>query len=188
VNSTSGALKYGIPEDNPFAKNSEGYREEIYAYGMRNAWRFSIDFQTGMLWAGDVGQNAVEEIDIIEKGGNYGWRIMEANECYKASGCNMDGLIAPIWYYEQGSTTGQSVTGGYICHDSTLPELEGKYIYGDYVTGNIWALTHANKSAISNERIAKISGGLSSFGEDSNRNLYVLAYSTGTIYRLTPKK
>ena len=187
VNSTSGALKYGIPADNPFVNNSEGYREEIYAYGMRNAWRFSIDHQTGLLWAGDVGQNAVEEIDIIEKGGNYGWRIMEANECYKSNSCSTEGLIPPIWYYEQGSTTGQSVTGGYVCHDPSLPELKGKYIYGDYVTGNIWALTHVNKKAVNNARIAKIGGGLSSFGEDSKKNLYVLIYSSGKIYRLAPK-
>ena len=188
VNTSTGELKYGIPADNPFAKNKDGYREEIYAYGMRNAWRFNVDRETGMLWAGDVGQNKFEEIDIIEKGGNYGWRILEANECYRTSTCTKTGLTPPIWSYLQGSETGSSVTGGYVCRDKNLPELSGKYIYGDFVTGNIWALTHANKKAIRNERIAKITGGLPSFGEDSRRNLYVLSYNPGKIYKLIPAK
>ena len=188
VNNMSPGLKYGIPADNPYAENKEGYREEIYAYGMRNAWRFNFDRETGTLWAGDVGQNRFEEIDIIEKGGNYGWRIMEANECYQTSGCKTAGLQPPIWSYRQGSETGNSVTGGYVCHDKNLPGLMGKYIYGDYVTGNIWALTHAHKRAIRNERIAKISGGLPSFGEDSKRNLYVMSYNPGKIYKLIPEK
>lgn len=184
VNKTSGKLNYSIPADNPYVKSDEGYREEIYAYGLRNPWRFSFDRVTGLLWAGDVGQNKFEEIDIIEKGGNYGWRVMEANECYRSSSCNTSGLIEPIWSYAQGSETGNSVTGGYVCRDKSLPGLAGKYIYGDYVTGNIWALTYANKKAIKNELIAKISGGLPSFGEDGRRNLYVFSYNPGKIYRL----
>ncbi|MDH4091592.1 MAG: PQQ-dependent sugar dehydrogenase [Cyclobacteriaceae bacterium] len=188
VNNTTGNFAYGIPADNPYAGNKEGYREEIYAYGMRNAWRFSFDRQTGTLWAGDVGQNKIEEVDIIEKGGNYGWRIMEGNECYKTNTCKTDGLKEPIWYYEQGGDTGQSVTGGFVCRDKHLPGLEGKYIYGDYVTGNIWALTHADNKAIKNERIAKVVGGLSAFGEDHEKNLYVLAYSSGKIYKIVSVK
>jgi glucose/arabinose dehydrogenase len=188
VNKPSSDRKYTIPSDNPFNGNKEGYREEIYAYGMRNPWRFSFDRQTGTLWAGDVGQNKFEEIDIIEKGGNYGWRIMEANECYRTRTCDAAGLKVPIWNYLQGTETGTSVTGGYVCRDKSLPGLAGKYIYGDFVTGNVWALTHADKKAIKNELIAKISGGLPSFGEDSKGNLYVLAYDPGKIYRLTRRK
>jgi glucose/arabinose dehydrogenase len=184
VNRSSGHRLYAIPSDNPYKGNKDNYREEIYAYGLRNAWRFNFDFETGLLWAGDVGQNKIEEIDIVEKGGNYGWRIMEADECFESSDCNKTNFISPIWSYKQSSSTGKSVTGGYICRDKNLPGLEGKYVYGDYVSGNIWALTYDGKKAINNELIAKLSDGLSSFGEDSKRNLYVLAYSTGKIYRL----
>ncbi len=188
INNPSANKKYGIPADNPFAKSNEGYREEIYAYGMRNPWRMNFDNQTGMLWAGDVGQNKLEEIDIIDKGGNYGWRLMEAEDCFKSENCNTQGLINPITSYKQGSKTGNSVTGGYVCRDKNLPALNGKYIYGDFVSGNIWALTYSGKKAVNNELIAKLSGGLSSFGEDSKHNLFVLAYGPGKVYKLTASK
>jgi glucose/arabinose dehydrogenase len=183
VNKASAPMKYGIPHDNPYRGNKEGFREEIYAYGMRNPWRFNFDRITGNLWAGDVGQNEFEEIDIIEKGANYGWKIMEANKCYRANKCNKEGLKAPIWNYRQGSATGSSITGGYVCRDKTVPGLEGKYIYGDFVTGNIWALTHTENKAVRNELIASVSGGLPSFGEDSKHSLYVISYSPGKIFR-----
>ena len=184
VNKSAATLKYSIPDDNPYKGNKEGYREEVYAYGMRNPWRFSFDRVTGQLWAGDVGQNEFEEIDVIEKGANYGWHIMEANKCYRSLTCNKDNLKSPIFNYRQGSDTGSSITGGYVCRDKNLPDLNGKYIYGDFVTGNIWALTHADNETIKNELIAKISGGLPSFGEDSQRNLYVISYNPGKIYKL----
>ena len=184
VNMSSAKLNYGIPADNPYTGNKDGYREEVYAYGMRNPWRFCFDRVTGQLWAGDVGQNEFEEIDVIENGGNYGWHIMEANKCYRSVTCNKDKLKSPIFHYRQGSDTGSSITGGYVCRDRNLPGLDGKYIYGDFVTGNIWALTHLNNEVVKNELIAKISGGLPSFGEDSKRNLYVISYNPGKIYRL----
>jgi glucose/arabinose dehydrogenase len=186
VNKSSGGKKYSIPVDNPFSGNVNGYREEIYAYGLRNPWRFNFDDETGWLWAGDVGQNEIEEIDIVDKGGNYGWRIMEAEECFKSKNCDKENLILPIWSYRQGANTGRSVTGGYVCHDKNLKGLEGKYVYGDFVSGNIWALSHLGKKAIKNELVATLSGGLSSFGEDEKKNLYVLAYSSGKVYRLQP--
>lgn len=188
VNKPSGDRNYSIPADNPFAGNKEGFREEIFAYGMRNPWRFNFDRHTGALWAGDVGQNKIEEIDIIEKGGNYGWRIMEADDCFKSDDCDKKGLSNPIWSYEQGSNTGRSVTGGYVCRDKNLPELNGKYIFGDFVSGNIWALTYSAKKAVNNELITRLSDGLSSFGEDSNNNLYVLAYGEGKIYKIIQGK
>jgi glucose/arabinose dehydrogenase len=187
VNHSSSNLSYSIPADNPYRNNTLGYREEIYAYGLRNPWRFSFHRLTGSLWAGDVGQNRVEEVDIIEKGGNYGWRITEANECYGSNSCDKAGLIAPVWSYNQGTETGRSVTGGYVCEDKNLPGLKGKYIYGDYVSGNIWALTLSGKIAVKNELLTTLSGGLSSFGEDNKNNLYALAYGSGKIYKLTPK-
>jgi len=183
VNNTSGNMNYAIPQDNPYKGNTDGNREEIYAYGLRNPWRFSFDHQTGALWAGDVGQNRVEEVDIIEKGGNYGWRIMEGNECYNSTTCDQANLVAATWSYAQGSETGKSVTGGYVCRDNNLINLKGRYIYGDYVSGNIWALTYTGKNAVKNELIAHLDGGLSSFGEDSNSNLYVLDYVSGKIFK-----
>jgi glucose/arabinose dehydrogenase len=185
VDHASGNMNYAIPADNPFKGNNEGFREEIYAYGMRNPWRFSFDHKTGMLWAGDVGQSRIEEVDIIENGGNYGWRVMEADECFNSDNCDKKGLITPIWSYHQGSETGNSITGGYVCHDQSLPDLAGKYVFGDFVTGNIWALTYSGKKAVKNELITKLSGGLSAFGEDMKSNLYALAYGTGKIYRIT---
>ena len=139
------------------------------------------------MWAGDVGQNAIEEIDIIVKGGNYGWRLMEGEECFKPRNCSKENLILPIWSYRQRSDTGRSITGGYICRDKKLPALNGKYIYGDFVSGNIWALTYSANKATNNELIASLSDGLSSFGEDSHKNLYVLGLGSGKIYRITPQ-
>jgi glucose/arabinose dehydrogenase len=187
VDHPSGNFMYGIPSDNPFVNNTEGYREEIYAYGLRNPWRFSFHRETGTLWLGDVGQNKIEEVDIIEKGGNYGWHVMEANECFNSGNCDKTGLTEPVWSYQQSNETGRSVTGGYVCEDKNLPELNGKYIYGDYVSGNIWALTFSGKTAVKNELITTLSGGLSSFGEDNKNNLYALAYSTGKVYKFIAK-
>ena len=113
---------------------------------------------------------------------------MEADDCFKSENCNTEGLITPITSYKQGSSTGNSVTGGYVCRDKNLPGLNGKYIYGDFVSGNIWALSYSGKKAVSNNQIAKLSGGLSSFGEDSKHNLYVLAYGTGKVYKFTAGK
>jgi len=188
VNKTEGNLKYGIPNDNPYKNNSEGYRPEIFAYGLRNPWRMNFDRTTGALWAGDVGQNKIEEISIIEKGGNYGWRIMEADECYGGRNCDKSNLKLPIYSYQQGSETGRSVTGGYVVRDKNLPGLTGKYVYGDFVTGNIWALTFENNKAVKNELVIKLDDGLSSFGEDTQNNIYVLAYSSGKVYKFSPVK
>jgi glucose/arabinose dehydrogenase len=178
----SKAGKYTIPDDNPFKGNTSGYKEEIYAYGMRNPWRFSFDHTTGFLWAADVGQGAVEEVDIIEKGGNYGWNVMEGNICYNSATCDQTGLLLPIWSY--GRTLGASVTGGYVSHDKNLPGLNGRYVYGDYVSGNVWALSSSGKVAVSNDLIGTVAANsLSSFGEDSNSNLYILNYKDGRIYK-----
>ena len=183
VNGTGAGLPYKIPADNPFKGNKTGLREEIYAYGMRNPWRFSIDHTTGLLWAADVGQSKAEEIDIIEKGGNYGWVTTEGNDCYVA-GCDKTGLSMPILAY--GRDLGGSITGGYVSRDKNLPGLNGRYVYGDYLSGNIWALSYTDKKAGENVLIGKVSANtLSSFGEDSNNNLYILNYTDGKIYKFT---
>jgi glucose/arabinose dehydrogenase len=178
----SKAGKYTIPDDNPFKSNTSGYKEEIYAYGMRNPWRFSFDHTTGLLWAADVGQDKVEEVDIIEKGVNYGWNVMEGNTCYNTATCDQTGLRLPIWSY--GRALGASVTGGYVSRDKNLPGLNGRYVYGDYVSGNIWALASSGKTAVSNDLIGTFpANSLSSFGEDSNSNLYLLNYKDGRVYK-----
>lgn len=184
VNKTSGSLRYAIPADNPYKGNKEGFREEIYAYGLRNPWRFSFDKETGRLWAGDVGQNKIEEIDIVEKGQNYGWNTMEAEECFGNPDCDKSDLTLPVWSYRQGPLTGSSITGGYVYRGTAIPSLQGKYIYGDYVTGNIWALTPIEGEKYSNALLLKHKGTISSFGEDSASELYVCSYGDGKIYRL----
>jgi len=188
VSKTDEGKKYAIPADNPFKGNTQSFSEEIYAYGMRNPWRFSFDRSTGWLWAGDVGQNQREEVDIIEKGGNYGWNIMEGDNGYKSAHYNGTGLSLPILSYEHG-ILGSCITGGYVCHNENLPALKGKYIYGDYTSGNIWALSYSGKKAGNNELIAKVApGSLSSFGEDSKNNLYILNYNDGKVYKLVQTK
>jgi glucose/arabinose dehydrogenase len=173
---------YAIPSDNPFAGNSEGYLEEIYAYGLRNPWRFSFDPLTGQLWAGDVGQNAVEEINIIENGKNYGWNIMEGSQCFNPpTGCDPTGLEMPV--YEYLHPLGRSITGGYVYRGSELPLLEGAYIYADFVTGLIWALWYQDGKVKANYTIADTNLRISSFGEDDDHELYFTAFD-GRVYKL----
>ncbi|VAX27956.1 hypothetical protein MNBD_IGNAVI01-1645 [hydrothermal vent metagenome] len=173
---------YTIPEDNPYFGNGQDYREEIYAYGLRNTWRFSFDSETGELWGADVGQGKWEEIDIIKKGGNYGWRIMEGFNCFNpSSNCDQTGLELPIWEYGHNSDGGYSITGGYVYHGNNALELQNKYIYGDFGSGNIWMLTKIDND-IENELIEKTDFRIATFGVDNNNELYFADYSTGKIY------
>ncbi|QMU29620.1 PQQ-dependent sugar dehydrogenase [Adhaeribacter radiodurans] len=182
VNKSSGNLKYSIPADNPFKGNKEGYREEIYAYGLRNPWRFSFDKTTGDLWVGDVGQNKIEEVDIVKNGQNYGWRVMEADECFNPEDCNKKGYALPVHSYQQSMETGKSITGGHVYRGKKLAALRGKYVYGDYVTGNIWTLTPQGNGKYANASLMKLDGTISSFGEDANNELYLCSYNDGKIY------
>lgn len=179
--------KYAIPKDNPYVGSTEGFREEIYAYGLRNPWRFSFDAATNNLWVGDVGQNQVEEVDVITKGGNYGWKIKEADDCFDATGnCGQTGLIAPVWSYRQGAD-GRSVTGGVVYRGKKLPNLIGKYVFGDYVSGKVWSLKYdGSKATDSGDKIANVSS-ISAFGEDANKELYILNYASGKVYTLEKK-
>ncbi len=182
VNSNSTGKNYAIPPDNPFVGNTNGYREEIYAYGLRNPWRFSFDPQTGLLWAGDVGQDRREEIDIIQKGKNYGWNITEGTLCYwPMSGCNETGLEPPI--YDYGHDIGDAIVGGFIYHGSLLHEYLGAYIYGDYGSGRIWALWYGPGIVTTNTELINTGLNISSFGIDQNNNLYFCAFD-GKIYKL----
>jgi glucose/arabinose dehydrogenase len=189
-------LRYAIPPDNPFVKRA-GARAEIWAYGLRNPWRFSFDAANGRLYAADVGQDAIEEIDVIRKGGNYGWRIMEGNICTPAIGrrCDTRGLEAPIHTY--GRPDGYSVTGGFVYRGRALPGLCGVYVYADYVSQRIWGLRYdgrqvgAQRTLFAPDKmdkiIARLAGGglhVSSFGEDEARELYLADHRGGRILRL----
>ena len=179
---------YGIPEDNPYVKNREGFREEIYAYGLRNPWRFSFDTETGQLWLADVGQNEFEEIDIITKGGNYGWRLKEADRCYNPrKDCDPDKtLIDPIHQYPR--IDGVSVTGGYVYRGKRIPALQGKYLFADYAKGNVWALSFNDNTKTNVELLTDAGGSVSSFGIDANQEVYILNHYSGEIKRLVAKK
>ncbi|WP_247231631.1 sorbosone dehydrogenase family protein [Telluribacter sp. SYSU D00476] len=187
VNATTKG-NYGIPDGNPFKGNTQQGREEIYAYGLRNPWRMSFDSQTGALWTGDVGQNSIEEIDIIKAGGNYGWRIKEGNDCFNpSSNCNEQGLVAPIFTYSQRNGD-KSITGGYVYRGSNLADLKGKYIYGDFVSGKVWALEFTGEKASDNRLVTNLAGTISAFGVDANNELYILNYGDGKIMKLAAEK
>ena len=175
---------YSIPPDNPFVDNSDGFREEIYAYGLRNPWRFSFDTLTGELWVADVGQNNWEEIDVVRSGGNYGWKTMEGAHCYSpSSGCNQTGLEPPVWEYDHG--TGYSITGGYVYRGSSVGGMYGAYIYGDYGSGRVWALHYDGVNA-TNEELFGTSLNIASFGVGHDDEIYVVAFNGDQLYALRP--
>lgn len=155
-------------------------RAEIYAYGLRNPWRFSFDAETGELWAADVGQNELEEINLIVQGGNYGWRRKEGNACYEPlKSCDPGGLIDPIWVYPHSE--GQSITGGYVYRGS-IEAIRGWYVYGDFVSGKIWALRRLSNGQVENRLLLDTELPIASFGVDQDRELYAVAYD-GAIYQ-----
>lgn len=178
---------YGIPQDNPFVGKS-GVRPEIWAYGLRNPWRFSFDRKTGDLWIGDVGQGRIEEIDLqpaSSRGGeNYGWKLMEGSECFLSDSCNKTGLVLPVAEYDHSQ--GCSVTGGYVYRGKAVPSLAGTYIYGDYCSGRVWGATRENGKWEIVE-LARTTFSISSFGEDAEGELYLADHKSGTVYKLTGK-
>ncbi|MHA2064404.1 MAG: PQQ-dependent sugar dehydrogenase [Candidatus Thorarchaeota archaeon] len=182
IDNQAGGQNYSIPVDNPFANNSMGYAEEIFAYGLRNPWRFSFDSETDNLWLADVGQNEIEEIDLVQNGGNYGWNLKEGSQCYAVSECEGLGLIDPIWEYNHG--LGQSISGGYVYRGSRMPSLLGDYLYGDFVSGRIWSLEYDGISPTNNTELFDTSLSISSFGIDESGEVYLLSYD-GTIYTFT---
>ena len=181
VDATSADRNYSIPSDNPFFGNNLEYREEIYAYGFRNPWRFSFDSASGQLWVGDVGQDRLEEIDIVEKGKNYGWNMMEGSLCFDPlSGCDQTGLELPIWNYSHN--LGYSIIGGYVYRGFNLSTLVGDYVYGDYGSGRIWALEF-NGTLTTNTLLTNTGINIASFGLDARNELYFTGYD-GRIYQL----
>jgi glucose/arabinose dehydrogenase len=190
---------YAIPADNPFvgAKEFNGapvvparVRTEFWAVGLRNVWRMSFDAATGALWAADVGQRLHEEVDLIVRGGNYGWSYREGASAFDRGLKNPPAaakFIAPIWDYPHSQ--GLSITGGFVYHGTRCPELEGKYIFGDYVFGHIWALTPDGDKPVGPERVQSIARGqtIVSFGADPrNGDVLFASLTAGKIFRLVP--
>lgn len=174
----SATQPYSSPSSNPFFGSIPG-RDEIFALGLRNPWRFSFDRQTGEIYAGDVGQNAIEEIDIVTLGGNYGWRVFEGTRCTELdpSLCPQSGYIRPIAEY--GLTGGRcSVIGGYVYRGTRSSLPPGSYVYGDYCSGEISLLENGAVSLLLDTNLR-----ISSFGEDERGEIYVVGLS-GTIHRI----
>jgi len=180
VDTNNNGMNYGIPADNPYV-NDMNIRDEIYAYGLRNPWRMSFDSTTGMLWTGDVGAGQREEINTIEKGFNYGWPRYEGTLC-RVQPCDSEGLTPPVFEYERSGAGGAAITGGYVYRGSNNSGLIGHYIYGDFVSGEIWAL---DTNTLTNELLFNLGEfSVSCFGVDMNNELYVMDYAEGVIYRI----
>jgi glucose/arabinose dehydrogenase len=181
------ALAYAIPKDNPFVSAGALARPEIWAYGLRNVWRMSFDPKTGTLWAGDVGQNLWEEINLIVRGGNYGWNLREGKHKFGPRGSEpREDLIDPIWEYHHD--VGKSITGGNVYRGKRFPELQGAYVYADYVTGKIWALWYdpQSKRVTANRPILGNQLPILSFGEDGHGELYFMT-DFGRVYTFEKK-
>ncbi|KAA0132904.1 PQQ-dependent sugar dehydrogenase [Gimesia chilikensis] len=191
VNHKSPGLNYAIPKDNPFEDGKTPtfatIRKEIWAYGFRNPWRIAFDDKTGKLWAGDVGQGIWEEIDIVVKGGNYGWSVREGKHPFGPNGVEArKHLIEPIWEYDH--QVGKSITGGSVYRGKAIPAIQGMYIYGDYVSGKFWALKYdeSSKKVTANYVIESPSIPVMTFGTDQNGEMF-LTSSFSEIYMLKAK-
>lgn len=186
IDNPSDGKNFGIPASNPYASSPNANRKQVFAYGLRNVWRMSFDAVTGKLWGGDVGQGTWEEIDIIESGKNYGWKILEGKHCYSpSSGCDSSNKVMPVIEYRH-SEGNLSVTGGYIYRGSRTPGLYGKYIYGDYGTGRIWMADEANPTPTNQLLIDSVKPNrlLSTFGVDENDELYFTAFYPGRLWTI----
>jgi glucose/arabinose dehydrogenase len=183
IDNPDSVRNYGIPPDNPFVDSTGAVRKEIFAWGMRNPWRDSFDPVTDWFWCADVGQGAWEEIDIIENGKNYGWRCYEGTHPYNTSGCDYPEYIDPIWEYPHGAEC--SITGGYVYRGPDVPQLQGKYIYGDYCSAKIWSLEYDGISPPTNTYLLNAPSSLLSFGVSQNNELFILC-SNGKIYKFAP--
>lgn len=174
---------YAIPKDNPFVDMKDA-APEIWAFGLRNVWRFGFDRANGDLWAGDVGQHKWEEVDIIERGGNYGWKRFEGDASFnKRTKLSHGRHIAPVAVYPRKD--GISITGGYVYRGKRFPSLVGSYLYADYVTGNIWRIDRNNQGGYDNRLASRSGRTIASFGEDDNGEVFSMAFD-GALYRIVP--
>lgn len=179
-----GGEPYAIPSDNPFAGG--GGMSEIWAYGLRNPWRFSFDRATGDLYIADVGQNAWEEINFqpagVPGGWNYGWDYLEGTHPFEGQPDPSLELVDPIFEYQHG--VGCSVTGGYVYRGELLPEFRGIYLFSDYCTGRVWGLLRGADGSWQNKELFQTGWNVSSFGQDAQGELYIIDQGSGTIYQL----
>lgn len=187
VDHTSGTLRYAIPATNPFV-GRRGLKE-IWAYGLRNPWRFSFDRLTGDLWIGDVGQDRWEEINRATRasgggrGLDFGWRILEGRACYDPpTGCSTRGMTAPLAVYGHG--LGCAVVGGYVYRGGAYPFLRGAYLFGDYCSGRIWSVAASGPAAQTPHLLLSSGHTISSFGRGENGELYVTDLSSGEVLRI----
>ncbi|MBI1914455.1 MAG: PQQ-dependent sugar dehydrogenase [Planctomycetes bacterium] len=175
---------YGIPKDNPFV-GMKGARPEVWAYGLRQPWRYSFDRKTGDLWVGEVGQDLWESVIKVEKGGNYGWSVMEGTHPFRPERKRgPTPILKPI--VEHPHSDFRSLTGGYVYHGKRLKDLVGAYIYGDFDTGRIWALRHDGKKVTWHQELVTTSRRIVSWGEDNAGELYFLDWMGGQVHRLVP--
>ena len=187
VSNPAAGATYGIPADNPWVDqlwNGQEMRAEVWALGLRNPWRFSFDRTTGDLWIGDVGQNEYEEVNYTplgRSGLNYGWPIMEASHCFQATTCDQTGLELPVAEYTHAGHC--SVTGGYVYRGQANPGWDGVYFFGDYCSGDLWALTADAAGSWRTGQVAATGRSLTSFGEDEAGELYVTTMDGG-LYRM----
>ena len=173
--------KYAVPKDNPFVELGQEARGEIWAYGLRNVWRLSFDRRTGELWVGDVGQNRYEEINLITRGGNYGWNIREGSHLFDPTARQTgEKLIDPVVEYFQSE--GRSVTGGLVYRGRQLPEFDGAYFYADYVSGNVWIVRMEEGEVIENRKVAATDLPITAFGEDESGEMVLTSFD-GHLYR-----
>ncbi|MDV6237026.1 PQQ-dependent sugar dehydrogenase [Leptospira ellisii] len=187
VNTTENGKGYAVPKDNPFV-NDACCAPETFAYGFRNPWRYGFD-PKGRLIAADVGQDLWEEINIVERGKNYGWNVKEATHCFEPKeNCDSQGLQDPI--YEYGREEGQSITGGYVYHGKKAKELTGKYVFADFVSGRIWALDLPEPGENRAKEVFTLGKWpilVSTFGKDANGDVYLADFGSGKIYRIDSK-
>src|ERR1051325_7798554 len=184
VNHSNGSVPYSSPSDNPFFGSTAG-RDEIWAFGLRNPWRFSFDRSNGKLYVGDVGQDEIEEVDIITRGGNYGWRVFEGTRCTGNDPglCDPNNYLFPIAQYDHGNPEVRcAITGGYVYRGARGAVSSGAYIFGDYCSGEIYSLNPPAAGGLTN-RLLDTSLNISSFGEDEAGELYVVNLG-GTVTRL----
>jgi glucose/arabinose dehydrogenase len=182
----SGETGYEIPDDNPFADGVEG-RPEIWAWGLRNPWRFSFDRETDDLWIADVGQNWIEEINLLPAGSpggaNFGWPVMEGTTCFREQDCSAEGFVLPVAEYTHEE--GCSVTGGYVYRGKEIPELDGVYLFGDFCFGSVWGLGQDASGEWVRSLPVATDLNISSFAEDAAGGLYITAFN-GVVYRIDP--
>jgi uncharacterized repeat protein (TIGR03806 family) len=184
VDHAEGGKNYAVPKDNPFVKTKDA-QPEIWAYGLRQPWKFSFDTKTGDLWCGEVGQDLWESVYKIEKGGNYGWSVMEGSHPFRPERKRGPTPILPP-ITEHHHTEFRSLTGGYIYHGERLKDLQGAYIYGDFDTGKVWALRYDGKQVTYKHELAQTRQRVVSFGEDAKGELYIVDFMGGRIHQLVP--